>query len=88
MALASETATSPADHTCMVTVTSRSTRLRNSSASAAVPGFEAARSMVWVIVFASSSRPVPPFMTTLRPSRSSPWMPCAPSWMGLRRLSR
>ena len=40
-----------------------------------------------------SSRPAAPgrrrrCITTLRPSRSSAWMPCVPSWIGLSRLSR
>ena len=37
---------------------------------------------------AAASRPAPPSITTLRPSRSSAWMPCVPSWIMLRRLSR
>ena len=35
-----------------------------------------------------TSRPAPPSITTLRPSRSSAWMPCVPSWIMFRRLSR
>ena len=45
-------------------------------------------SMVVPIIAASSFRPAPPSITTLRPSRSSAWMPCVPSWIMFRRLSR
>ena len=36
----------------------------------------------------AASRPAPSSITTLRPSRSSAWMPCVPSWIMFRRLSR
>ena len=47
-----------------------------------------ARSIVPLMRAASRCRPLPPSMTTLRPSRSAAWMPCVPSWIMFRRLSR
>ncbi len=47
-----------------------------------------ARVRVAATVSVSNANPAPPRIVILRPSRSSPWMPWVPSWIGLSRLSR
>ena len=60
----------------------------SSAAGSARPGTWRARPIVPSMRAASSFRPAPPSITALRPSRSSAWMPCVPSWIMFRRLSR
>src|SRR5665213_1966531 len=62
--------------------------LASEAASSCSAAISRADAISRAIASRNTCSPAPPWSRSLRPSRSSPWIPVVPSWIGLRRWSR